>query len=106
MAVSFMCGLLLLSSRKFTQPTTRTIPLAQDSGLPLVSGEGRLRARTPTSLRHKAPYSASRCSWQKASVRSTIFSCAVRTAAEVVDLLPVVLAVIAPPLVVVFLVGC
>src|SRR5208337_765746 len=95
------------SPRKFTQPTTRTIPLAQDSGLPFVIGEGRLRARTPASLRHKTPYSASRCPWQKASVRSTIFSCAMRTAAEVVDPLPVVLVVIARPLVVVFfLVGC
>ena len=76
MSVIFMwCG-CEGSPRKFAQPTTRTIPLAHDSGLPRVSGEGRLRARTPASFRHKAPYSASRWSRQKASVRATIRSCA------------------------------
>ena len=62
MAVSFRCGWWLLSSRKLTQPIVRTIPQAQVSGLPRVSGEGRLRARTPASFRHKAPYSSLRCS--------------------------------------------
>ena len=44
MAVNFRCGELLLSSRKFTQPMTRTTAQAHTSGLPLVSGEGRFRA--------------------------------------------------------------
>ena len=70
--------------------------------MPLVSGEGRLRARTPASCRHKTPYSSSRYCPQKALVIPTIFSCAACTAAEVVDSLPVVLVVIARPLVVDF----
>ena len=72
------------SPRKFTQPMTRTMPLAHDSGLPRVSGEGRLRARMPASFRHNAPYSSSRYSWQKASVMPTISSCAVRAAWRIV----------------------
>ena len=81
---------------KFTQPTTRTIPLAQDSGLPRVSGEGRLRARTPASFRHKAPYSSSRCSRQKASVRATIRSWAACAGAAAVDPPRAVLARLRP----------
>ena len=60
MSVIFMwCG-WLGSPRKLAQPTTRTIPLAHDSGLPRVSGEGRLRASMPASFRHKTRYSSSR----------------------------------------------
>ena len=39
-AVSFMCGLLLLSSRKLTQPIVRMIPQAQVSSLPPSKGDG------------------------------------------------------------------
>ena len=74
MAVSFRCGLRLLSSRKLTQPIVRTIPQAQVSGLPLGNGDGRLRASAPASLRHNASYSSSRCSRQKASVSPTTAS--------------------------------
>ena len=75
-SVIFMwCG-WLGSPRKFTNPTARTIPLAHDSGFPLVNGDGRLRASTPASRRHSSAYSASRCFLQKASVRATIRSCA------------------------------
>jgi len=35
MAVSFRCGCWLPPPRKLTQPTTRTTPQAQTSGLPL-----------------------------------------------------------------------
>ena len=61
---------------------TRTIPLAQDSGLPLRSGEGRFRASTPASLRHSASYSAFRCSRKNASIRPRVASYGGRTAAE------------------------
>ena len=88
MSLIFMwCG-WLGSLRKLTQPMTRTIPLAHDSGLPRISGDGRLRARMPASFRHKVAYSSSRNSRQKASVMPTISSCARRAASEVVGLAP------------------
>jgi hypothetical protein len=64
MAVSFMWGFWLRSSRKFTQPIVRTIPHAQVLGLPLTSGDGRLRASFSVSLRQRAAYSSCRCSRQ------------------------------------------
>src|SRR4051794_10778011 len=86
---------------------TRTIPLAQDSGLPRMSGEGRLRASTPASFRHKAAYSPLRCSSQKASVNSTIRSWAGRAATGIMDSPPVVRTPLADFLGVdVFLGGC
>src|SRR5262245_26929557 len=88
MAVSFMDGLRLPPSRKLTQPIVRTIPQAQVSGLPLGRGEGRFRARTPASLRHRASYSASRCFRQNASVRPTTVSYAGLTVAGTVGSSP------------------
>ena len=57
MAVSFRCGVWLLSSRKLTQPITRTTAQAHTSGLPLVSGEGRFRASAAASFRQSIWYS-------------------------------------------------
>ena len=98
-AIFMWCG-WVGSPRKLTQPTARTIPLAQDSGLPRVKGEGRLRARMPVSFRHKAAYSSFRCFRQKASVRPTISSCARRAASEVVAWSPFILDFVARRLVV------
>ena len=50
MAVSFMCGLRLRSSRKLTQPIVRMMPHAQVSGLPLGNGDGRPRASVSVEL--------------------------------------------------------
>lgn len=58
MAVSFRCGLRLLSSRKLAQPIVRTIPQAQVVGLPPSKGDGRLRASAPARLRQRAAYSS------------------------------------------------
>jgi hypothetical protein len=64
MAVSFMWGFWLRSSREFTQPIARTIPHSLVLGLPLTSGDGRLRASFSVSLRQRAAYSSFRCSRQ------------------------------------------
>lgn len=56
-AVSFMWGFWLRSSREFTQPIARTIPHSLVLGLPLTSGDGRLRASFSVSLRQRAAYS-------------------------------------------------
>ena len=76
------------SLRKFTQAMTLTIPHAHESAFPLDNGDGRLRAKTPASFRHKVAYSSSRSSRQKASMIPTISSCARRAASEVVGLAP------------------
>ena len=72
MAVSFMCGVWLRSSRKFTQPIVRTMPHAQVCGFPPTSGEGRLRANFSASFRHSPAYSSFRCSRQNCSISPTI----------------------------------
>ena len=69
MSVIFRCGVWLGSPRKLTQPMARTIPLAQVSGLPWSSGEGRLRASFSASWRHRTAYSSFRCYRQNWSVR-------------------------------------
>src|SRR5208337_4624662 len=74
MAVSFMCGFRLLSSRKLTQPMVRIIPQAQVSGLPPSKGEGRLRASFSAKRRHRTAYSSLSCSRQNWSVIATISS--------------------------------
>src|SRR5262245_34734804 len=66
---------------KFTQPITRTIAPAHDSGLPRVSGEGRLRARTPARFRARSAYSSFKCRRQTSSIRATMWSCADRALA-------------------------
>ena len=74
MAVSFMCGLLLLSSRKLTQPIVRMIPHAQVSGLPPSKGDGRLRANFSAKRRQRRAYSSLSFSRQNWSVIATISS--------------------------------
>src|SRR3954447_5750430 len=73
-SVNFLCGVWLLSSRKLTQPMVLTIVQAQVDCLPRKRGDGRLRASTPASLRHSAPYSAFRLSRQNPSVKDTMAS--------------------------------
>src|SRR5207245_1685581 len=68
MSVIFMCGVWVLSPRKFTQPMVRTIPLAQVLGVPLRRGEGRLRASVSASLRDRTAYSSFKCSRQNRSI--------------------------------------
>src|SRR4051812_20863393 len=69
---SFMCGFVLRSSRKLTQPIVRMIPQAQVSGLPPSRGDGRLRASFSASPRQRTAYSSLRCSRQNWSVIATM----------------------------------
>src|ERR1019366_4699357 len=68
MSVDRIYGVWLLSCRKLTPPTARTMPLAQAFGLPCNNGDGRLRPSFSANLRQSTAYSSFRCSLQNWSI--------------------------------------
>src|SRR5271168_3345151 len=72
MSVDRIYGVWLLSCKKLTPPTARTMPLAQAFGLPWSNGEGRLRPNFWASLRQSTAYSSFKCSLQNWSINPTM----------------------------------